>query len=164
MIQNTLLERRRETLSQNKEANVALFSLDDRSEASSDFVSLVGRELQKAFTEQQKNHKLSQQALAKLIGVDRSRVHRCLSGYTNLTLESVADLAWAMKYQPHFELIPITDAEAGCNHFIQLPEVSSTHLPSTSTKNANTFIRSAPAPARSASPRVNQQTKMEHTR
>lgn len=93
-----------------------LFSLDPKDEAVTHFVTLVGRQLQDAFLQRKAEDGLTQQKLAALIGVDRSRIHRCLSGYSNLTLESVAELAWALKGTPNFSLNLDRGPEHGCNY------------------------------------------------
>ncbi len=94
-----------------------LFELDEKSEAVANFVTLVGSQIQDAFLQRKIEEGLTQQGLASLLGVDRSRVHRCLSGYSNLTLESVAALAWALRAAPMFSLVMEEDAARNCNHF-----------------------------------------------
>ncbi|MBY5743495.1 helix-turn-helix transcriptional regulator [Rhizobium leguminosarum] len=93
-----------------------LFTLDDpKAEIATEFVTQVGSCLQEAFLQRKADSKLTQQKMADLLGVDRSRIHRCLSGYHNLTLESVAELAWAMRGRPEFRIVLDEDDELGCN-------------------------------------------------
>lgn len=80
------------------------FTLDPKDEAVASFVALVGRRLQAAFTNRVKSMKLTKQAIASELGVNRSQIHRWLSGYSNLTLESVALLVWAMRGNPLFDI------------------------------------------------------------
>lgn len=56
------------------------------------FIASVHRNLQKAFLETG----LKQQELAAKLSIDRSIVNRRLQGKSNLTLRSIAELAWAM--------------------------------------------------------------------
>jgi transcriptional regulator with XRE-family HTH domain len=67
--------------------------------------------LLKALSERKKDGKLSQQELAKKLEVHRSLINRQLSGEANLTLRSLADLAWAMDMEISFELKkPVVEA------------------------------------------------------
>ncbi|WP_156386662.1 helix-turn-helix transcriptional regulator [Aureimonas sp. Leaf454] len=71
--------------------------VDPREAASSELISDVGYQLQDALIEVKSRHQITQQKIAESLGVDRSRVNRCFSGYSNLTLKSLAELAWAME-------------------------------------------------------------------
>lgn len=48
--------------------------------------------------------RITQQSIAQKLGVDRSVVNRWLTGEANLTLRSIADLAWALNRDLIFEL------------------------------------------------------------
>lgn len=74
--------------------------LSERSRKAGRFISRVHRDIQKAFTESG----MKQQELAQKLGVDRSIVNRRLSGEANLTLRSLADLAWAFEKEIHFSM------------------------------------------------------------
>jgi plasmid maintenance system antidote protein VapI len=76
------------------------FTFDPKDEAASEFVGELGRALQAILVSAKKSDKLTQQALAKKLGIDRSRVNRCFSGYANLTASSIAELGWALGYKP----------------------------------------------------------------
>lgn len=91
------------------------FTLDPKEEASADFVAKVGSELQRAFERRKKQDKLTQQQLATMLDVDRSRIHRCLSGYNNLTLSTVAELAWAMDADIDFSITCRAAEPPTCN-------------------------------------------------
>jgi transcriptional regulator with XRE-family HTH domain len=54
------------------------------------------KSLAKALAEAKEETGLTQQALAKKLGVDRSVVNRRVTGRANLTLRSMAELAWAL--------------------------------------------------------------------
>ena len=95
----------------------ALFEIDEKSDAVAHFVSLVGAKIQEAFLHRKMSDGLTQQGLAAALDVDRSRIHRCLSGYSNLTLESVAELAWAMRGTPLFSIALDDEKTPACNHF-----------------------------------------------
>lgn len=84
------------------------FELDHpKSEAASAFVAEVGQRLQRALLERKEIDKLTQQEIARRLEVDRSRVNKCFSGYANLSLESLAELCWAMDIEPEIAFIQI---------------------------------------------------------
>ncbi|MDX8526307.1 hypothetical protein RFM68_17545 [Mesorhizobium sp. MSK_1335] len=81
-----------------------LFTLHEKDEAVADFVALVGHQLQEAFLNRKASDKITMQSIAEALDLDRSRIHRCLSGSSNLTLASVAELIWALRGKPRFEI------------------------------------------------------------
>jgi hypothetical protein len=60
------------------------------------FIASVRRALQRAFDDEASKQGLTQAEVARRRGVNRSVVTRELRGVENLTLRSVAELAWAM--------------------------------------------------------------------
>lgn len=71
-------------------------TLTPNKRAAGRFVNSVRRGLQKALAEAQQSNGLTQADIARAIGVNRSVVHRELMGQKDITLGSVAELAWAM--------------------------------------------------------------------
>ncbi len=69
-----------------------LIKLDSKSRKAGRFIARVHRSLQSAFIEST----LKQQELAAKLQVDRSIINRRLQGKSNLTLRSIAEMAWAM--------------------------------------------------------------------
>ncbi|MFB2549984.1 helix-turn-helix domain-containing protein [Ensifer soli] len=82
------------------------FGLDPKDEAAAEFVGLVGDKLRHALIDRKRLKGLTQADLAKAINVDRSRVNRCFSGVNNMTLTTVAELAWALGHRITFDLTP----------------------------------------------------------
>jgi transcriptional regulator with XRE-family HTH domain len=80
------------------------FDIGSRARNAGRFIARVRNELLRALTEKKKEAKFSQQALARKLEVHRSLINRQLTGETNLTLRSLADLAWAMDLEISFEL------------------------------------------------------------
>jgi transcriptional regulator with XRE-family HTH domain len=80
------------------------FDIGSRARNAGRFIGRVRNELLRALSERKKDGKLSQQEIAKKLEVHRSLVNRQLSGEANLTLRSLADLAWAMDMEISFEL------------------------------------------------------------
>jgi transcriptional regulator with XRE-family HTH domain len=79
------------------------FDIDARSRTAGRFIGRVRRELLKAITEE-KGAGLTQQELARRIESHRSNINRQLSGEADITLRSLADLAWALDREITFEL------------------------------------------------------------
>ena len=114
-----------------------LFDLDPKEEAAAEFVSESGRGLQQALVDRKQISKLTQQAMAEALGVDRSRVNRCFSGYANLTLEKLAELCWSMDVKPHITFEQILKP-AQTNYPPPLPRTS---IAPTMEVSAPTFRR-----------------------
>jgi transcriptional regulator with XRE-family HTH domain len=70
--------------------------LDPNEEAGARLVAEVGGQLQELFVHRRTHDSVTQQDVADRLGVDRSRVNRCLSGFNNLTLSSLGEIANAM--------------------------------------------------------------------
>ena len=81
-----------------------VFDIGERSRKVSRFISHVRSELQSALVAEKSSRKLTQQSIADKIGVNRSVINRQLMGEENLTLRSVADLAWALGWDIDFSL------------------------------------------------------------
>lgn len=79
------------------------FDIDARSRTAGRFIGRVRRELLKAITEE-KGAGLTQQELAQRLEIQRSSINRQLSGEADITLRSLADLAWALDREITFEL------------------------------------------------------------
>ncbi|MBX8785367.1 helix-turn-helix transcriptional regulator [Ochrobactrum sp. GRS2] len=91
-----------------------LFELSPLEDAGATLVSEVGHALQHAVSEERKLKKLTKQKIATTLGVHRSHVHRMLSGHYNLTLISLAELAYAIGREVRVSLEK-TQQERGCN-------------------------------------------------
>jgi transcriptional regulator with XRE-family HTH domain len=90
------------------------FDIDARSRMAGRLIGRIRRELLKAITEQ-KRAGLTQQELARRLESERSNINRQLSGEAEITLRSLADLAWALDREIAFELRPIGAAMPGQN-------------------------------------------------
>ena len=89
------------------------FEINARSRTAGRFMGRVRRELLRAVTEE-KRAGLTQQELARRLQSRRSNINRQLSGEAEITLRSLADLAWALDREITFELRRPDDA-AGQN-------------------------------------------------
>ena len=79
------------------------FDIGSRAQKAGRFIARVRDELLRVLSEKKKEG-LTQQALAQRLGVNRSVINRQLSGESNLTLRSLAEIAWAMDMELSFEL------------------------------------------------------------
>ena len=68
--------------------------------------STILSELQEAYSREKDARGITKAELADLLGVHKSAVSRRLNGTSNLTLESIANLAWGLDHEIAFRLIP----------------------------------------------------------
>jgi transcriptional regulator with XRE-family HTH domain len=80
--------------------------LTDRQRKIGRTVYNVQHEIARALLEEKSKRGVTQQALSKKLGVDRSVVNRRVTGRSNLTLRSIAELAWALNREVEFRLVP----------------------------------------------------------
>lgn len=72
--------------------------------ASGRFIGTVRKKLINAALDEKRQTGISQSAVASKLGVSRSVINRLLRGQANLTLRTVAELAWALGWEPVFSL------------------------------------------------------------
>jgi hypothetical protein len=80
------------------------FDIGSRARHAGRFIGRVRGELLRALAEKKAKAWFPQQVLAEKLGVERALINRQLSGEANLSLRSLADLAWAMDMEISFEL------------------------------------------------------------
>ena len=68
------------------------------------FIGAVRKALLVAALEEKERSGVTQQSIAAKLGINRSVINRLLRGEANLTLRSVAELAWALGRVPRFDL------------------------------------------------------------
>jgi hypothetical protein len=56
----------------------------------------VERQLREAYARKFAAGEMTQSSISDRLGINRSAVHRRLSGRTNMTLETLADMVWAL--------------------------------------------------------------------
>lgn len=93
------------------------FNLHPSKEAAADFVARVGRVLQKALLTRKNETGMTQQELATRLGLDRSRINRCFSGYNNITVGTFAELVWALDGRIELKVILEDQEDHSSNHF-----------------------------------------------
>lgn len=124
------------------------YTIDEKSRVGARFLSRVKEEIQRAFSIEKRERKLTQQSVAQKLGVNRSVVNRQLMGYENMTTRSIAEMLWAIGWEPHFEVRPIEHAlgnqkapalpknqvstKSSASNFIDLTDYKHRQLPVTS--------------------------------
>ena len=92
--------------------------LSKRSRNAGRFISRVHEEIQRAFS----SSGMKQNEVAEKLEINRSVVNRQLQGHSNLTLRSIADLAWAMDKKIVFKIEDSTKKREQANFFISTNE------------------------------------------
>jgi transcriptional regulator with XRE-family HTH domain len=118
------------------------------------YVRLIGEiqnALQKAFAEEAEKRKLTRTAMAEALGRDKSFVTRKLNGKSNMTLETLADFAYALDRAVKVDLVS-RHPNAGTNY----GPSASPQFP-TQTSSAGIFV---PANVIQVSPGTSMPTKL----
>lgn len=117
--------------------------LNPRKKKAARFVTLVNKEIQKTFTDAA-NKGMTQRKLAAKLDVDKSVLHRRLTGETNLTLRSIADLAWALDADLEFSMRPKSvDSNVNYHTLNKQPAATATHALGAAPTITNTTQNSA---------------------
>lgn len=90
--------------------------ISPKDRASARFIASVQRAIVEIALAERENSQITQQEIANRLGVNRSVINRILKGETNLTLRSVAEVAWALGYSPSLELCKKA-LNLSANHF-----------------------------------------------
>lgn len=115
------------------------YKIDERSRAGSRFITRVNGELRHALVTEKSERKLTQQAIADKLGVNRSVVNRRFMGLENMTARSISELLWAIGWEAHFEARKI-EQNYGDNEFIE-PVAETSQERSISTGSSHTVTR-----------------------
>ena len=91
--------------------------ISPKDRAASRLISSVRRSLTMAALSSKMDDGISQQSIADKIGVNRSVINRLLKGTANLTIRTVAEIAWALGYEVIFVIRKIpTRFERATSH------------------------------------------------
>ncbi|MDX8534302.1 helix-turn-helix transcriptional regulator [Mesorhizobium sp. VK25A] len=91
--------------------------ISQKDRASGRFMGKVHRALVEAAIREKHESGVSQREIAAKLGVNRSMINRILRGDTNLTIKTIAEVAWALGWEPDFSMKRKTAPKAGHNHF-----------------------------------------------
>lgn len=124
--------------------------IDPMSRAAGRFIGKVRKELVSAVIEEKNETGINQQKIADKLGVNRSVINRLLKGDSNLTLRSIAEIAWALGWEPVFTLRRKAKIAADKNHHIIDVTVPANAVITTSTANVARSSSTTPIGAQSA--------------
>jgi hypothetical protein len=127
------------------------FDIGEKERVGVEFISRVVSELKRALSYEKGVRKLTQQSIAEKIGTSRAVINRQVQGLENLSLRRVAELFWAIGWEPHFEARKIP---AGENLFTEIPQPTSRGASETTERNLDDDQSSAPKPTFKMLPRA----------
>jgi hypothetical protein len=81
--------------------------IDEKSRVGSEFMARVVNELRRALAAEKAKRKLTQQNIADSVGTTRAVINRQIQGYENLGARRIAEILWAIGWEPYFEARPI---------------------------------------------------------
>lgn len=82
-------------------------TINPKDQAAGRFIGSVRRALAEAVQNAKSKQGLAQSDIAQKLEINRSVINRILNGDKNLTLRSLAEIAWALDLQPVFDLKPL---------------------------------------------------------
>ncbi len=92
------------------------FDIGDKERVGSRFLSDVRDELQRALATEKSRRKITQQEIANVLETSRAVINRQIMGFENIGIKRLAEILWAIGWEPHFEARPIP---AGDNEIIR---------------------------------------------
>lgn len=115
------------------------YSIPEKSRVGSRFISHVRDELQRALASEKTMRKITQQQIATALETDRSVINRQIMGLENISLRRVAEILWAIGWEPRFEAVKIPAGEnqypapnlAEVKEFVPQPTQTTVKLPYT---------------------------------
>jgi hypothetical protein len=81
--------------------------IDEQSRATSEFMGRVVNEIRRALAAEKGKRRLTQQEIAEKIGTSRAVINRQVQGLENLGAKRIAEILWAIGWEPYFEARPI---------------------------------------------------------
>jgi hypothetical protein len=109
--------------------------IDEKSYVGSTFMARVANEIRRAAAIEKAARKVTQQAIADKIGTSRAVVNREMQGLENLSARRIAELLWALGWEPYFEARKIPAGDNEC------------------LREENKVSRTSPAPVPTSIPR-----------
>ena len=125
--------------------------IDPKKRAAGRFIGAVRKALVEAAIDEKKRSGISQQRVAECLGVNRSVINRMLNGSANLTLRSVAELAWALGLEPSFALKRRTPTGGDNKRVHPIPAAQRT-ITSSNDRHDPTVAAGLPAVTTSSTP------------
>jgi hypothetical protein len=73
-------------------------------------ISEIERQLREVYDARFRAGVLTQSSIAEKLGVNRSAINRRLTGRTNMTVETLADMVWALECEIDVKIYPLESA------------------------------------------------------
>jgi transcriptional regulator with XRE-family HTH domain len=93
------------------------------------FLGIIQHAILEALDEEHKNRGLTRAEMARILGTNKGFITKKLNGTSNMTIETIADLAFALDRDPDFSLTP-RSAAAGANRASATVQAATTPTPS----------------------------------
>lgn len=122
--------------------------IDPKTRAAGRFIGQVRKSLVLAAIDEKTETGISQREIASRLGVNRSVINRLLRGESNLTLRSVAEIAWALGWEPVFTLRRRKRIAREHNHLV----AAHPHRQILKSATSSTFGNSVPTSSTSTLP------------
>ena len=105
------------------------FEIDTRRKAYIRLVGEISHQLNTALREEYERRGLTRTQMAEILGTDKSFITRKLDGRSNMTLETLADMAYALDRAVAIELRSRAPREGSNYPVVQKPTTTSTNEP-----------------------------------
>jgi HTH domain len=79
------------------------FDIGEQARIGARFIAHVRDEIQRALFSEKDARRITQQQIAEKLGTSRAVINRQVMGLENMTLRRVAEILWAIGWEPHFE-------------------------------------------------------------
>ena len=118
------------------------YDIGEQTRVGARFIAHVRDEIQDALFSEKQTRKVTQQQIAEKLGTSRAVINRQIMGLENMTLRRVAELLWAIGWEPYFEAkkIPVGENQ---NQAVQYPTMSVKASASTTNSNLVVTLRAA---------------------
>jgi hypothetical protein len=118
------------------------FDIGEQARVGSRFMAHVRDEIQRALFSEKSTRKVTQQQIAEKLGTSRAVINRQIMGLENMTLRRVAEILWAIGWEPYLGVRRIA---AGQNQYpvpVYYPPVNKASA-ATTNSNLTVMLRAA---------------------
>jgi len=113
------------------------FDIGEQARTGSRFIAHVRDEIQRALFSEKSERKITQQQIAEKLGTSRAVINRQIMGLENMTLRRVAEILWAIGWEPYFGVRRI---RAGENQYPAVVYQPPSIKASATTTNSNLTV------------------------
>jgi DNA-binding XRE family transcriptional regulator len=113
--------------------------IDDRRKKYLSLAGVIESQLRDAYARRHEENGTTQADLARKLDVNRSAIHHRLTGQTNMTIETLADMLWALDYDINVEIFD--PQECSRNHAIIISGPQQSSVTGVSISNAKARVK-----------------------